>query len=614
MTDQSIHKERNFLALTSLEEGWDTARPMYFLGEWCRQYARTEYWKTLDAIVIEPTQFQKISHYEYHLKSIEIYEELLPHIAENLNKFHNTHYSLHYWRHLIGSFLFWYIEVVYDRFLYLKTAYEINPNFETYGLSQDYYLTFININELLGSVRNSATWNLQLFTQILDFAFKRPIKYLKISRSKDADTRKTNYDQSQYRLHTRVFILLTKMIARIRKNKVIGILNVYFSRYDFLKLMFKSQFKIFPVFSKKPLNKGQTLGKLSDLQNQRDFSGRKFIFDIVCENTISQLIIHTLQTNMPTIYIEQYHEEKRLSKYYFPLCCAIIVTEQCASHDQYKFWMAEQMEKGSYIIATQHGGAYGMQQGHPGQFSECDVSHFFISWGWSYSNNVIAASTPCHSNKTTKYCRNAIEKEKNEIIWVATVGGMDHSIGFCNWLLTQEAYLSMQEAFFTALDKNISEKIVMRASPTAYCQQQVQDRFKNLKIKIPVDRNDFFSHVSTAKIVVIDHPSTSFLFVLALNIPTILFWHEQDFPMCDEAAPHMQYLQDARVLHYSAMDAAKWLNGVADDPYPWWNSQSVQSARQQFCNQFIRTSPNYLTEWRDILLGLYKQQKISAKT
>lgn len=614
MTDISTHKERNFLALTSLEEGWDTTRPMYFLGEWCRQYARKEYWKTLDAIVIEPAQFQKMSHYEYHLKSIEIYEELLPRISENLNKFHNTHYSLQYWRHLIGSFLFWYIEIVYDRFLYLQTAYEINPNFETYGLSQNHYLTFINTNELLGSVSKSATWNLQLFTQILDFTFKRPIKYLKISRSKDTDTRKTHYAQSQYRWHTRVFILLTRMIIWIKKNKVIGILDAPLSHSDFLKLIFKSRFKIFPMFSKKPLSKGQTLGRLSGLQNQIDFSGRKFIFDIVCDNAVSQLILHTLQTNMPTIYIEQYHEEKRLSKYYFPFRCAIIVTEQCGSRDQYKFWIAEQMEEESYVVAIQHGGAYGMQQGLPGQFSECDISNFFISWGWSYSNNVIAASAPCHFNKMAKYFRNNVEKEKNEIIWVATIGGMDYSVGFCNWLLTQETYLSMQEEFFTALDKNISEKIVMRASPTAYCQQQVLDHFKNLKINIPADRNDFFSHISTAKIAVIDHSSTSFLFVLALNIPTILFWHEQDFPMCDEAKPYIQNLQGAGILHYSAIDAAKWLNSVADDPYPWWNSESVQSARQQFCNQFIRTSPNYLKEWCDILLELYKQQQISAKT
>lgn len=605
----AVNNDRNFLALTALEESWEITRSMYFLGDWCRKYLNKEKWEKLEAVVIEPAQFKDKSHYDYHLYAISVYEKLLPKLANKLNEFHNTNYSLKYWQHLVGPFLFWYTQVVLDRFLYLQSAYEKNSNLEAYGLSYDSYLTPTNTNEFMCFASGNEIWNFQLFTQLLDLRFKKPVCYKKISRETEIIQRNNQYKQENYKLRTKFFLFLTKMISKFRRGKITGLLGVSFSAGEHVKLMLLSKFRIFPLLSKKPLNRGQTIGRSCLSQNDIDIKKRKQIFDIAGDDELSNLIIGTLSENMPAVFVEGYQEEVKLSRIYFPLNCSVIVVEQPGSHDQYKFWIASQIEKGAKILGYQHGGGYGMQKGHPAQFIESHVSDFFISWGWLNSNKIIPLPVPHLSRIMSLYYRVKKRENLNKILWIATIGGIPHSIAFCNWLLTQEAYILSQKEFYNALNVSLSSKIIMRASPNAYCQEQVNDTLKNLNIVFPENRDSFFSAMDTAKIVVIDHPSTSFLFTLAFNIPTILFWDKKYFQMEDGMELMMKSLEKAGIYYDTPKGAAEWLNKIIDNPYPWWNSELVQSARQQFCNQFALTSPNYLREWRDMLLSLMFDEK-----
>lgn len=605
---------RNFLALTALEEFWDVSRPQYFLGEWCRRYERKKYWENLDAVVVEAKQFKNKSHYEYHCHAISVYEKLLPKLAFQLDQLHQTQHSLKYWRYLIGPFLFWYTQIVYDRFLYLQSAYENNKDLETIGLSKDCYFTPLNTNELMCFASSIDSYNLQLLTQIIDLHFKPPIAYKKISREKETAHREINYQKINYKLRTRLLIFLIRLLNQFQRGKNIGVLNGDFSFRETFKLLLSSRFRILPILPTKPFNRGQALGDFPSFQEKIDLIKRKDIFNISGDDFLSQLVIDTLPINMPVIFIESYHEQVKLSEWYFPFQCAVILNEQSGSYDQYKFWIAEQREKGAKLLGHQHGGGYGMQKGHPAEWIECDVSDFFVSWGWHFSNKIISAPIAHVSRKLPQHHRVKNKMNLDRILWIATVGGVSYSVAFCNWLLTQEAYLTAQKAFFNVLEKKVISQLSMRASPTAYSQQQVKDALNGLQIHIPKNRDSFYADIDTAKIVIIDHMSTSLIFVLAFNIPTILFWDEKYFPSRDEAKPYIESLKRVGIYHDSPESAAAYLNNISDDPYPWWNSESVQRARQQFCDCFARTSPYYLREWNDILLNMYRQKIADSKS
>ena len=116
----------NFLATTALEEFWDHTQPMLFLGEWCRLYHRKAAWEKPGNEVLPDPYNSRAEEYEQY--TLGVYEKILPIIAEGLNRIHGTQHSLRYWQIVIGSFLVWYIQTLYHRFLHLKQAY--NKSFQ----------------------------------------------------------------------------------------------------------------------------------------------------------------------------------------------------------------------------------------------------------------------------------------------------------------------------------------------------------------------------------------------------------------------------------------------------------------------------------------------------
>ena len=161
--------------------------------------------------------------------------------------------------------------------------------------------------------------------------------------------------------------------------------------------------------------------------------------------------------------------------------------------------------------------------------------------------------------------------------------------------------MCLKKNFLNCINPDIIGTLYMRASPTPYCQAQIDAYLKGVNILKPKDRNSFFADIDSAKIVVIDHPVTSFLFTLAFNIPTILFWNKKDWPMQTAAESFIAAFERAGIYHNTPEGAAMHLNTVSDDLESWWMSEIVQSARRNFCGQFACSTPNFLTAWHDIL-------------
>jgi putative transferase (TIGR04331 family) len=99
------------------------------------------------------------------------------------------------------------------------------------------------------------------------------------------------------------------------------------------------------------------------------------------------------------------------------------------------------------------------------------------------------------------------------------------------------------------------------------------------------------------KMVVIDHPHTSFLESLTINVPTVLFWDHDIFFMRPEAEPYFQALRDAGILHKGPLSAAEKVNEIFDNPREWWLSNTVQNARKVFCDRFAYARNDWLDIW-----------------
>ncbi len=599
-----------FLGLTALEDFWDKSQPILFLGEWCRKYERKSALKRLNISVFQSSKLNYANSYDAYQHVVLVHERLLPKLAEYLNSIHQTKHSLQYWRLLVGPFLFWYMQVVYHRFLYLEAAFFELDDLETYGLSHKSFLTAMNTNEFM-CLAVSDAWNLQIFTQLIDCHFKKPILYKDLNWETTLNARKTQFLEASLKQHTKFFINVIRVVNKFSRSQEVGILGGMFSEWDLLKLMLKSHFRILPLLPARSINRGQSLSRLSISSQAIDVEKRQLLLDIATEDPLSKLVINTLPINMPLNFIEGYHEEVEASKKYFPYKSRVILQEQVASYDQYKFWMGEQLEDGAKIIGCQHGGCYGMQKASSAEFLECYVSNFFVSWGWMGSKKIVAGPMPS-SEHIKRYFRKARNEEYKEILWVATLY-MRYPISIHDWVMTGQPYLTYQKRFFAALEAKIASDICMRLNPSFNNIDEVREMLPGLKVYSPKDRESFFSHLDRAKIVVIDNPSTTFLYALALNVPTVLFWDKKHWIFRDEAKPFLDMLEKTGIYHATPEAAAEMLNKVIDDPHSWWNSDEVQTARQQFCYNFARLSSNYTKEWTNILLDISRHSNIEIK-
>lgn len=117
-----------YLVTTADERTWPQEQPLLFLGEWCRLFDRKSEWEKRDSIVVPyhwDDRSRLYSDYQYIQK---IYKVLLEELAEKLNEIHGVRHSLRYWRILIGPWLGYFVQMLFDRWAMIEKAvnqYEI---------------------------------------------------------------------------------------------------------------------------------------------------------------------------------------------------------------------------------------------------------------------------------------------------------------------------------------------------------------------------------------------------------------------------------------------------------------------------------------------------------
>ena len=72
-------------------------------------------------------------------------------------------------------------------------------------------------------------------------------------------------------------------------------------------------------------------------------------------------------------------------------------------------------------------------------------------------------------------------------------------------------------------------------------------------------------------------------------MPTICFWSETHFEINDEAKLYFDKLRKVGIFHNNPESAARQMIKVWDDIDKWWKSETVQSARKEFCDKYVRS-------------------------
>lgn len=93
---------------------------------------------------------------------------------------------------------------------------------------------------------------------------------------------------------------------------------------------------------------------------------------------------------------------------------------------------------------------------------------------------------------------------------------------------------------------------------------------------------DLHARIRAGRLLVVDHPGTTFLLALAAGIPTIAYWAPDVWRWSAEAATQRRGLVRAGIVFDDAASAATAVNRVWDEVPEWWRSAPVRHARLAF--------------------------------
>jgi putative transferase (TIGR04331 family) len=580
-------KKEYFLATTALENFWDPNKTILFLGEWCLDSNRKNYWQKLDGLHLE-NYLSDNKERDFACKDInKIYEQALPQIADILNTIHGTDHRLHYWRIVLGPWLHTYITSFYDRFKMISYALKEYPDLTTITLSPKSFVVPQDTNEFNRGL-SSDLLNLQIFSKIFLYLKKDfPSKSLKFNLGDTFVSSPLSWKQHFFGSITNVYRFI---VIRLIKNPVV-ISNSYFSKRTELYLITKFFGRIF-----------STLGMHSEYQlNDYDFDKREKLKQISLDNDDNFLkcLSSLIYSDIPKCFIEGYEELCLVGKKNYPPFPAAIFSSNSWWYDEiFKLWAAECSQNGIPLHGTPHGGGFGVRLYMPSLEHETKILDYYYSWGWNRENcNAEVISMP--ATKLMSISHIGASNSKSGVLWVTTAS--PRYVAFEFPFTSPESYrdyLSWHNRFVKSLSAKVLKVTSLRPHPQDY-GWNVVDRIKeHSSIKI-VDSSkvSFAESITSCRLYVCDHLSTTLTEALAANKPTILFWDPSLNKEHPDEEKYLESLRSKGILFNTPEAAAEAVDNVYDDVESWWNDLDRQKAINIFKERHCKSSPRASKIW-----------------
>ena len=576
-----------FLATTALEEFWDTSKPLLFLGEWCRLYSRKFFWEPLRGeLLVGPWHDIQQLHKAYHYVA-EVYERLLPVLGETLNSTHKVNHSERYWRIILAPWLLYYIPVIYDRYMCLRTALDDYPVVTSCVLAEESWVTPCDTLEFAQLIKEDP-FNLQLYSRILKLlGYDFPQKTLSVVATPFFLSER-NLPWGKDRLKKFLKTKLAALFKGYGAGHSIIFKDSYFSRRVELQLFIKTFGRIWPV-----------LGGLTQTPRLKPNMPARFGLQNVlpAENEFEWLLNQMLPLDVPQCFIEGFDGLWKEAERLYPSSPKAIFSSGAWYFDEpFKQWAAVSSENGTQLLGTQHGGTYGSWAYIPSEDHEITITDRFFSWGWERSDHP-GKVTPWFATKLAgrKYLH---ADSKKAGILLATKFDLRYLLQFPVIPDHFNQYLLWHSRFLASINSPLLSKIRVRFHAEDIGWDMAQ-RWQTSYPEIRVESWDtsFIRSLENCRLYVCDHLSTTFLEALSADKPTILFWDPAINELRPEAQPYYDRLRAAGILYDTPEAAADGVNVAYDNVVAWWNDPARQEARRILCNRFARTSSNAVNEW-----------------
>jgi len=363
-----------FLATTADQAFWKKDEKILFLGEWCKVFDQKRVWQKLDYEVLPYHWDDRKKLYEDYKYLDGIYETKLEELAGQLNSFHGVSYSKRYWRIVIGPWLYLFIEILFDRYLSIRTAIDSGKVSSTWIPSISVN-RFVPLDVLYFKARfcTADDYNLFLYGRIIEALGGIPYQTKPMPSSSNSTD---DYLENPAGLFDKTFIQkLLFAYSKIIPDRWIKF--VFVNSYLKIKNLVSLQLALGQIpYLYSPF--------VASVDIPADPASRKKLFMSEGENQFEVLLNSLIPWQIPRVYLEGYLEMNQRSLEAFPRYPRVIFTTNgIFGLEGFKFWAAQNAERGVKLVGAPHGGHSGTGVWSANELHEHKVADRYYTWGWN---------------------------------------------------------------------------------------------------------------------------------------------------------------------------------------------------------------------------------------
>lgn len=317
---------------------------------------------------------------------------------------------------------------------------------------------------------------------------------------------------------------------------------------------------------------------------------------------LSNLLKSIVPFAIPISLIENFHyiacEANKI-----PIMSSVeLISADAWHYDEYfKFLAAKHLDSSGKLGVIQHGGTYGGIHNYvPHEKHELKIADIFYSWGWNaQSAKILPMPSPKLHRTKTEFQKFNVSKLLSSNLKPLYVGGAGFRFAFSYQtnISRYPDYFIAQKTFFDSLPRQIRELFLVRLFDQDFGWSKEFDlRVSRSELSFDTHSINLPSRLRSAPFCVIDHISTTWIEVLAVDKPLLMFDSGLN-DLGENGKQILSLLEEVKIFHESAESAANFLTENFDHIEEWWASSEVRIVRSEILDRVGLTGENYLDLW-----------------
>ena len=341
----------------------------------------------------------------------------------------------------------------------------------------------------------------------------------------------------------------------------------------------------------------------SHCRSTRNAIATQLVEERICETALSRILAFSL----PTCFLEGYEANVQLACVHYPKNIGLIYTSNSYAHnDLFKFWVVASRREGSKYIIGQHGNNYGNLKWNSTEEYELRVADHFVSWGWGHKKPKIKVLPSITLNQFATRCPKPNFGSKRILFVSYSLPSYQY---FSHSLPQGNQHFETMLSWVDFIDQIIDFDVVFRPHMVNYNWNETEfiiEKCNPRKLPSISQGKKLLNDLKDSSLCVITYNSTVILQLIYANFPFVCFWNPDHWQICPEMEKSYQILRQNNILHDTARGAADFINNLDENIEVWWNSQTTREAIDKFCDSFLERNSNPEEKWKDCFEGILR--------